>query len=158
MSFETVLMPAMIVMGAELRTTFKDNACYTDIPAFWKMVEKNDIIASIPHKTSPHVLLGVYTNYTPDFSLTSGYHSLIVGVPVSSEDVIPSGMVVKHIPSSKYAVFTAKGPFATAIGKAWVDVWQNKDIQRTFTNDFEWYDANSTDDENSVVKIYIAIK
>lgn len=164
MCFEIVLLPAMIIMGAELRTTYQNNQCFTDIPAFWEQNHMNDAIAKIPNKVKPDVILGVYTNYTSDFSLTSGYYSLIIGSPVNkqadsiAQNSIPNGMIIKEIPASKYAVFTAKGPFSSAIPKAWQEIWQNKDINRTFTSDFEWYDSNSTDDDNSVVKIYVAIK
>ena len=64
----------------------------------------------------------------------------------------------KKLPASKYAVFTASGPFSTSIGQTWMEIWQNKEIERTFTGDFELYDSKSTDDENSIVKIYVAIK
>jgi len=67
-------------------------------------------------------------------------------------------MIVKEIPAAKYAVFTAHGPFATAIGQTWQEIWQNTTLERTFTNDFEWYDAKSTNNADSIVKIYIAIK
>ncbi|HZW61990.1 MAG TPA: GyrI-like domain-containing protein [Candidatus Babeliales bacterium] len=157
MSFEIVFMPAMLIMGAELRTTWMNNECYAAIPAFWQQQREQKIFEKIPNKAQP-VLMALYTNYTPDFSLTSGYYSLIIGAPVTSKANIPEGMVVKELPASKYAVFTAKGPFAESIGKTWVnEIWQTK-LDRTYTGDFEWYDANSTDDAKSIVKIYIAIK
>jgi predicted transcriptional regulator YdeE len=160
MFFEIVLLPAMMVMGAELRTTWVNNECYKDIPAFLERHRATNLIGQIPNKTYPDVVLNVYTNYAPDFSLTSGHYSLIHGCPVTDATVIPEGMVVKQIPAAKYAVFTAQGPFASAIIKVWMEIWQNKELQlqRTFTSDFEWYDAKSTDDENSIVKIYMAIK
>lgn len=159
MNTPIVSMPAMTVVGTELRTTFMNNECYSAIPAFWQEQRINHSIKKIPHKLFSHdVVLGVYTNYTPGFSLTQGYYSLIIGCPVTMVSSISSGMVVKEIPESKYAVFIAKGPFSSALGKAWMDIWQNKTLERTFTNDFEWYDEQSTDDESSIVKIYIAIK
>ena len=158
MSFEIILLPAMVVLGAELRTTYQNNECYSAIPAFWQQQYQKNTFANIPNKVNPEVILGIYTNYTPDFSLASGQYSLIIGSPVSEVSMIPQDMVIKKIPSSKYAVFTAQGPFASAIGKTWIDIWQNKNLERTFTNDFEWYDSKSTNDEQSVVKIFIAIK
>ena len=158
MNFEIVLMPAMIFIGTELHTTWKNNECMTAIPAFLEKQQRENNVQKIPYKLYPDVVLNVYTNYTPDFSLTAGYYSLIQGSPVSKVTKVPHGMVVKEIPAAKYAVFTAKGPFATAVYKVWMEIWQNKEIQRTFTSDFEWYDAKSTNDENSIVKIYIAIK
>lgn len=159
MNYETVTMPAMIIVGATLRTTWKNNECYSTIPAFWEEQRRNNIAQKIPNKVYPDVIMGLYTDYTPDFSLSSGYYSLIIGCPVLNDQAIPKDMVVKKIPAATYAVFTAKGPFVDSIGKTWlVDIWQNKEIKRTFTYDFEWYDAKSTNDQNSIVKIYIAIK
>lgn len=159
MSLEIVLLPAMIFVGTELRTTWINKECYQAIPAFLQKQRTENNIGKISNKKYNDVVLSLYTNYTSDFSFNSGYYSLIFGTPVTNANNIPQGMVVKEIPAGKYAVFTAKGPFGTAIAKTWIDeIWKNKDIQRTFTNDFEWYDSKSTDDENSIVKIYIAIK
>lgn len=161
MSFEIILMPAMIVMGVELRTTYINNECFSAIPAFWQKLRTENPLVNIPHKdkVDPNVLVSVYTNYTPDFSMKSGYYSMIVGTLVSKVDTIPAGMVVKKIPAAKYAVFTSKGPIASAVAKTWFEeIWQNKDLKRTFTNDFEWYDEKSADVENAIVKIYIAIE
>lgn len=157
MGFEIVLMPAMVIMGVELRTTWKNNECISAIPAFWQQQQSENIIQKIPSKVFPDVILGLYTNYTSDFSLTGGYYSFIIGCPVKENTAVLQGMVVREIPAAKYAVFTAQGPFSS-IGKVWMEIWQNKDIQRTFTNDFERYDAKSTNDADSVVKIYVAIK
>lgn len=158
MAFEIVTMPAMLIMGKELRTTFKNNACYKDIPKFWQEQHQANIWNQIPEKIYPDVIVGLYTNYSSDMSLTSGTYSLIVGCPIKSYGLIPDQMVIQEIPVGKYAVFIAKGPFATAMSKTWTEIWANKSLQRTFTNDFEWYDARSTDDANSIVKIYIAVK
>lgn len=155
-----VLLPAMLLVGSELKTVLKDNQCYAEIPAFWQQIRQDGRLVNIPNKVDQSLILGVYTNYTTDFSLATatGGYSLIVGCPVSATEAVPAGMVVKEIPAAKYAVFTATGPFYQAIFNAWMQVWQEQEIDRTFTADFEWYDAQSTDDENSIVKIYIAIK
>jgi len=158
MSFEIILLPAMVIMGAELRTTYQNNECYSAIPIFWQQQLQNNLFAKMPNKVNPDVILGIYTNYTHDFSLTSGHYSLILGCPVNKADVIPTDMVIKKIPAAKYAVFTARGPFAPAIGNAWAQIWKDKSLERTFTSDFEWYDSKSTNDDMSVVKIFIAIK
>jgi len=159
MEFEIVSLPAMIVVGSELRTTWMNKECYSAIPEFWQQQLSQNRIQAIPHKMYPDVVLGLYTNYSSDFSLTSGHYSLVIGCPVTNADNVPSDMVAAHIPAAKYAVFTAKGPFDQSVGKVWLEeIWQNTNLDRTFTYDFEWYDSQSTNDENSIVKIYIAIK
>lgn len=158
MLYEIVEMPAMSIVGKELRTNFVDGKCYSQIPAFWEKARKENFTANIKNKLHDDVIVGLYTNYSPDFGLNSGEYSLIIGTPVKNIPDAAKEFVVKEVPKAKYAVFTAKGPFDKSIGKAWMGIWQNKELKRTFTNDFEWYDKNSTNDENSVVKIYVAIK
>lgn len=158
MSFTLVSLSAMLVMGAELKTTYKDYKCYSDIPAFWGEQFQKNTFAQIPNQTNPGTIIGLYTNYSPNFSLTGGQYSFIIGTQVSNANNIPSGMVIKELPASKYAVFTAKGPFDKAVGQVWTEIWQNKEIDRTFTGDFELYDSRSTNDENSIIEIYVAIK
>jgi len=158
MAFEIIYLPAMFVVGKELRTTFMNNECYSSIPVFWQQQKDENMLHKIPHKIDSHVILGLYTNYTPDFSLTSGHYSLIIGTPVTFVGIIPKDMVSKEIPAGKYAVFTAKGPFKSSIAKTWSEIWSTEGLERTFTSDFEWYDSASTDDKNSIVKIYKSIK
>ena len=66
-------------------------------------------------------MLGLYANYSSDFSLSSGYYSLIIGCPVANTNNVPKGMVVKEILAAKYAVFTAKGPFDLSVGRVWLE-------------------------------------
>lgn len=158
MNFELVLLPAMIIIGPELRTTWMNNECHQAIPAFWQQIYSHNTLQNIPNKIDSNTVLGLYTNYSEDFSLTSGYYSLVVGCPVTSSNDIPHNMVSIQIPAGKYAVFTAKGPFHPAIANVWLnEIWKSN-LDRTFTYDFEWYDSQSTNDENSIVKIYISIK
>lgn len=159
MNYKIVALPAMVVVGSELRTTWMNKECYSAIPEFWQKQITDNRIQAIPDTDLSGVVLGVYTDYSSDFSLNSGYYSLIIGCQVTGIDNVPSDMVALHIPASKYAVFTAKGPFDPSVGKVWLEeIWKNTDLDRTFTYDFEWYDSQSTNDENSIVKIYIAIK
>ena len=129
----------MIIMGTELRTTWKNQECVSAIPLFWQQQKNNNNFQKISNKIYPDVILGVYTNYTSDFSFTDGQYSLIIGCPVNNTNAVPTGMIFKEIPAAKYAVFTAKGPYSEAITKTWLEIWQNKNLERTFTNDFEWW-------------------
>jgi predicted transcriptional regulator YdeE len=84
--------------------------------------------------------------------VTSGHYSLIIRCPVSKVDIVPTGMIVKEIPASKYAVFISHG--AANVSATWAEIWQDKKLGRTFANDFEWYDAKDPE----LVKTYVAIK
>lgn len=151
-------MPALRIFGEQITTTFKNNACMSDIPALWKRVHKEHVIQKIPHQLYDHVTIALYTDYTPDFSLTAGSFSYILGTFVTHDAKLTQRMVLKEIPASKYAIFTAQGPFATTIEATWKEIWKCQELDRTFSNDFEWYDTKSTDDEKSIVKIYVAIR
>ncbi|MBM3893358.1 GyrI-like domain-containing protein [Candidatus Dependentiae bacterium] len=156
MAFEIVLMPAMLLIGPHLTTMFQNQG--NVIPPFWQRFHEEQMYLKIPNQATPGVVLGLYTNYSPDFSTNSGTYDLIAGCPVSTGSNIPAGMVAKEIPAGKYAVFTARGPFYPAIFNVWMEVWQTPGLERTFANDFEWYGPESTGDENSMVKVYIGIK
>lgn len=159
MNFEIVTMPGLKVIGKEVRTTNKDFKCAHDISHLWNHAREKHIFAPIHHTLGHHTVVGLYTDYTPNISATNGEYTFIAGVPVEEFDVIPEGMVIREIPSTTYAVFTAKGPFEKSIGKVWFEeIWKCTDFKRAFTYDFEWYDAHSTNDEHSVVKIYISIR
>lgn len=156
MDYTVVTMPSMIVAGSELRTTWIDNACVQQIPAFWQEQFAKGALGAIENKVSPNTIVGMYTNYTPDFSLTSGYYSLIIGAPVSSTQA-QSNLVITEIPETKYAVFTTTGG-AMGVYQTWMRIWQDNNLERAFTHDFEWYDITTFGDENAAVKIYISIK
>lgn len=155
MAFEIIMLQAMLLVGAELRTTNQE--CAQTIPPFWGAWVAENKSAKIGSKIDDAVTLGVYTKYDQPFDVATGTYSLIIGSPVTHVEQLPVGFVSHTIPAGKYAVFTAQGPIGTAVYQAWQEIWQTP-LERTFTSDFEWYDARSTGDENSIVKIYIAIK
>jgi predicted transcriptional regulator YdeE len=152
MEYKIVIRPEMKVIGVELRTTNAGEQAMKMIPAFWAKHRDENTIAKIPNKVDPNVVVGIYTDYNSD-----GYFSLFIGSPVKNFDVIPPFMAAIDIFEGKYAEFTAKGPYSPAITHAWQHIWES-DIIRAYKADFEWYDERSTDDENSIVRIYVSIK
>ena len=156
MAFETVMLPAMLLIGPSLTTTFQNQG--NVIPVFWNNFREEQMYLKIPNQATPGVALGVYTNYSSDFSLTSGTYDLIAGCPVTTIADVPAGMIAKEIPAAKYAVFTAKGPFHPALYNAWMEMWQTPGLERTFVADFEWYGPESTGGTDSIVRVYVGIK
>ena len=59
MNFETVFLPAMIVVGSELRTTWMNKECYSAIPAFWQQQKDENKIQSISNKVDSGVVFGL---------------------------------------------------------------------------------------------------
>lgn len=140
------------VVGIARTFNLNDPNAKEKIGQFWQYFFANQILTQIPHQTKPGTIYSVYTDYD-----AQGNYSVILGAPVTQVVDIPTGMVSKAIPAAHYAVFGAKGPFASSLAQTWANVWQTK-LNRAFTADFEVYDEKSTNDEKSIVNIYVALK
>jgi predicted transcriptional regulator YdeE len=158
---EIIHRDAMNVIGIEVRTSNKDEADRdrAKIPLLWQRFFQENIREKIPNKVQPEHLLAIYTDYESD---EHGLYTEILGYQVSSIQDISQGMVAKAIPESDYALFTTPaGPVTTTIGQAWKEIWLVQPAQlggsRRFSADFELYDERSSDPENTIVDIYIAI-
>jgi predicted transcriptional regulator YdeE len=80
----------------------------------------------------------------------------MIGSEVTKADKIPAGLAVTRISPQTYVVFTATGPMPDALLGIWMSVWGTK-LPRTYTFDFEQYDARFTRTENKEVDVYIAV-
>ena len=70
-------------------------------------------------------IYAVYTDYASD---RDGEYDLIIGMKVRAVSDVPPGMVVKKVPSGRYAIVTsAKGPAAQVVPQAWQQVWSLED-------------------------------
>jgi predicted transcriptional regulator YdeE len=112
----------------------------------------------IPNKTGPN-LYAVYSEYASDHN---GEYAFMVGAPVKAGTAAPTGMLLKQIPASKYAVITTeRGPFPKVIPQAWMQIFKLEDegkLKRTYRIDFEVYDERALDPQNGQVDIYIGVK
>ena len=98
----------------------------------------------------------IYTDYKSDF--TEDY-TTIIGIPVSTLDEIPKGLIGREFQPDNFQKFTAKGEMPNAVVNTWIDIWnRDKELNRKYTYDFEVYGENSQNGENSEVEIYIATK
>src|SRR5262245_12445887 len=86
-------------IGLGIRT--HNDTCSSDMPAHKEKFFKENVPEKIPNKTSGNIL-ALYTDYEGDYTQP---YSWILGCEVSSLDKVPSGLVGKIIPASKYAVF-----------------------------------------------------
>lgn len=154
MNFKIVEKDEAIIVGKEIRISNKDENCNVEIEKLWKEFLEQKLEAVIQGKIKSGEILGLYTDYE---NKEFGTYSFIVGCEVSDLAVIPKGMVLKVIPSSKYCVITARGKMPDSICKVWEYVWKG-DIERTYTGDFELYDKRYDGSENSEVDIYVAVK
>ncbi|WP_394330373.1 GyrI-like domain-containing protein [Nitritalea halalkaliphila] len=79
----------------------------------------------------------MYTDYKGDFT---DEYTTIIGVPVSTLDEIPNGLIGREFKSENFQKFTAKGEMPKAVLDTWIDIWQrDSELDRKYSYDFEVY-------------------
>lgn len=153
MEYKTIEKGPMQIMGISVRTSIENNQAAEDLPLLWAKFFSEGVQANIPYQKSGEII-GLYCEYEKDHTKP---YTVVAGCEVSVVGDVPEGMVVKHLPASKYAVFEITGPFPLRLQEAWLWIWQS-DLKRTFTGDFEVYQIGFDGAENSDIHLYIAIE
>ncbi len=151
--FTVKKMPAKIIMGIKRRTSNADGRSVADIPACWQDFLSQQVAAKIPNRAKTPAFFSVYSEYESDWT---GEYSFMIGSEVTKADKIPEGLAITRIPAQTYAVFKAAGPMPDALLAVWMSIW-GTNLPRTYTCDFEWYDARFTRPENKEIDVYVAI-
>lgn len=142
--------PAMRVVGIACRTA--PETAGADIPQLWETFYREAFFNRIQDKTSEETL-GLYCDYAGDYTQP---YTLVIGCE-SAASSVAAPLVLKTLPASHYALFEAKGEFPASVIETWKTIWQTP-LKRTYTGDFEVYDASFQTDPQKPVRIYIAIK
>ncbi|MDY3316279.1 GyrI-like domain-containing protein [Riemerella anatipestifer] len=143
------------VIGISTRTTNKDNKSKEDLGKLWGQFYAENIFEKIPNKVSDEIF-SIYTDYKSNY--TEEY-TTIIGVPVSTLNEIPSGLVGREFEAENFQKFVAKGEMPNAVINTWIDIWnRDEELNRKYTYDFEVYGENSQKGQDSEVEIYIATK
>ena len=136
------------------RTSNKNNQSQEDLGKLWGRFFAENILEKIPNKLSSDII-SIYTDYKSDYT---DEYTTIIGVPVTTLDEIPSGLIGREFASDNFQKFTAKGAMPQAIIDVWLDIWQrDKELKRKYTYDFEVYGPKSQNGENAEVEIYLAV-
>ncbi|MDY3317383.1 GyrI-like domain-containing protein [Bergeyella sp. RCAD1439] len=143
------------VIGISIRTTNKDNKSKEDLGKLWGQFYAENIFEKIPNKVSDEIF-SIYTDYKSNY--TEEY-TTIIGVPVSTLNEIPNGLVGREFEAENFQKFVAKGEMPNAVINTWIDIWnRDEELNRKYTYDFEVYGENSQKGQDSEVEIYIATK
>ena len=146
MNCEIVNLDQKTVVGVSAITSNVDPKMGEVISGLWGKLYQGGVNARIKNKINEYAI-GLYSDYSNDqYSVTAGNE---VSKPENDE------LIVKIIPSGKYAKFSVHGHMEKAVAEAWGEIWKT-DLDRSFTGDFEEY-LNS-DWENADIDIYIALK
>jgi predicted transcriptional regulator YdeE len=142
------------IIGISIRTTNANNQSGQDLGKLWGQFFASTIIAKIPNKISSNIF-AIYTDYESDYT---GEYTTIIGVPVSTLDEIPNGLIGREFETDNFQKFVAKGEMPNAVANTWIDIWQrDKELNRKYSYDFEVYGEKSNNGENSEVEIFIAV-
>lgn len=142
------------VIGISVRTTNENGQAAKDIPALWNTFLSEEIANQIPNKIDDTIYC-IYTDYESDYTKP---YTTILGCRVANLEAIPNNMAGKTIETANYTMFVAKGEKGDEIVfNEWTKIW-NSNLNRSYTADFEVYDAKSQDPNNPEVAIYIAVE
>lgn len=142
------------IIGISTRTSNKNNQAQEDLGNLWGRFFAENILEKIPNKLSFEIF-AIYTDYKSDY--TEDY-TTIIGVPVTTLEEVPAGLIGREFPSDNFQKFTAKGEMPKAVIDVWVTIWQrDQELKRKYSYDFEVYGPNSQNGENSEVEIYLSV-
>ena len=143
------------LIGISTRTTNKDNQASRDLEKLWGEFFGENILEKIPNKQST-AIYAIYTDYKSDFT---DEYTTIIGIPVSSLDDIPEGLIGREFEPQEFQKYIAKGKMPDAVAATWMDIWKrDEELNRSYTYDLEVYGEKSQDKDNPEVDIYIAVK
>lgn len=149
---EEIEIKEKIILGLATRTNNENEQSPVNGKLFklWGDFFEKDLTNTIPKQIKDSPMYGVYSSYESDYN---GDYTVTVGMEVLSNDNTSQYSEVK-IKSGKYLVFKNKGQMPKVVVDTWKEIWeyfQNDNIKRKYTTDFELYKSQ---DE---VEIYISV-
>ncbi len=142
------------VVGISLRTTNENGKAAKDIEALWGKFWNEEIQNQIPNKINNDIY-AVYTEYETDFT---GPYTVIIGLPVSSLENIPDGFEGVIIEKATYQKFISKGKMPEAVVSTWMEIWQNKNLNRAYKANFTIHGEKYYDGDHAEVETFISLK
>ncbi len=144
------------VIGITVRTTNENGKAAQDIPALWNRFVAEKLVTQIPNRIDDTVY-GMYTDYESDYK---GYYTTIIGCKVNELEQIPEGMEGKSFEGGTYIKITGKGDLNQGVVfNEWMKIWEmDKELNRSYTVDFEVYDQRAQNPNDAEVDILVAIK
>lgn len=143
------------IIGISTETTNKNGKASEDLGKLWERFFSENIAARITNKKSEEIY-SIYTDYESDYT---GNYKAIIGFSVDSLDNIPHDLIGRELDGGKYQKFVSRGNLPEAVATTWKDIWEkDKELDRSYTADFEVYGEKSQNGDQSEVDIFIATK
>jgi predicted transcriptional regulator YdeE len=140
------------VAGYAVRTSNSDIAKISNV---WSNFLQADLASLVPIRIGQEIY-AVYFDYENDHT---GSYTFLLGVKVPSSEAIAPGTSGVEIQAGDYAVVTtAKGPAHEVVPAAWLQIWNNKELEsaRAYKADFEVYGDKAADPNDAQVEIYLS--
>jgi len=144
MNYELVDLEPVTVAGITLRTD-NSEAGLERIGQHWGTFFRQGVMNQLGPKAEGPIY-EVYYDYESD--ATGGY-TLMLGSRVPADAAVTEGLQRTTLPAARYAKFSIDDP--KAIYAAWQHIWQRRDLDRTYSGDFEVIGESSAD-------IYVAVR
>lgn len=148
MKYEIVNLEEKIIVGLNTTTSNDSPDVCEKISGLWGSFLQGGVSEKINNIKNEYTI-GLYSDYNE-----SGKYQVTVGNEVTKSE--NEELTTKVIPAGKYAKFSVHGHMVTAVNEAWTKIWAMKELDRSFTGDFEEYLTKNL--ENADIDIYIAIK
>ncbi len=142
------------VIGISVRTTNQNGQSAQDIETLWKKFWGEEIQTQIPNKVNDDIY-AVYTAYETDHT---GPYTTIIGSQVNSLANIPEGFVGITIEKASYQKFVSKGKMPEAVFNTWMEIWQNKTLNRAYKFDFTIHGKKYYLGDQAEVETFISVK
>lgn len=158
-SVEFVRLEHFAVVGIEARTSnAREMTAEGSIGKMWERLRREDLAKKIPHRADSNVI-ALYTDYASD---EHGEYTYTLGAKVTGVSEIPEGMVLRNVPTARYAVFPSpRGSVPKVVIETWQRIWaepRTPEYSRSYRADFELYGAEAADPANSRIDIYIGVR
>lgn len=143
------------LVGIKVRTTNESEKAQKDLGDLWGRFYSEEILEKIKYKLNDRIY-SVYTDYETDFS---GEYTAFLGCSVSSFEGQDDELSNLQISGGNFLRFIAIGKLPDVVINTWTEIWRQDDkLKRAYSADFEVYNINSQDRENSEVEIYLSVK
>ena len=143
------------IIGISVKTTNENNQASKDLMLLWERFHKEGLLDKVPNQLNSDIY-SIYTDYESDYT---GKYTCLLGLPVSTLEDIPTGFEGREFPAETFKVFMASGELPNAVVETWKEIWSaDKELNRSYTYDYEVYGDRARNGEQSEVDVYIAVK
>jgi predicted transcriptional regulator YdeE len=148
------ILPTFKLIGISIRSSNISGQAAQDLGLLWQRFFQENISDKIPNKTGEEIY-SVYTDYESDYQ---GEYTCLIGMKTDSLNEIPVGLIGREFSEAEYKKFVATGKIPEAVVETWMEIWsKDKELNRSYTADFEIYGPASQQGDNSEVEIFIAV-